>query len=1537
MADVRFKSSMDNSQLKTDVRSANQTIAGFVKDTERHGNSLAGTFSKVGERLLAYGSFFAALNIGKQIVEITGQFQQLRIAFETMLDSKEKADRLMSQSIELAQKTPFTLMEVSTNAKQLMAMGVSFEKVMGSLRNLGDVAAGVSVPLSRLAINYGQVLTLGRLQQREIRDFAMAGVPLVAELAKNMGKTAEEIQKLVSEGKIGFAEVEKAFQTMAGEGGKFYNLMEKQNRSITGQMSNLVDKWQVMISEIGEANKGVIYDSMNAASTLMANYKEIWAAIKPIVQILGTYKVALMAITSLQKANLATGYLLEAKALGTLVNAQGAAFLAQNTILRGTKEYEAVLQRMTTEEYRNVIAKKGLTVGTVEYAAAVKGLVLAEQRELQLSIATTDTKINSAKRVIAAKVSEKTALEALMAKQTAELAIITSSGKKKEINIAQRKLAASAQRIEALEMQRLTASMEVETLVTQKNTAQTRLNTIQHGLSTAAKQKDAVATNFLTRSKLALTAATAKLTAVLKANQFAVITALLIGVTVAVYKLVTADTALEKAQKSLNEELKKSREEKENNLSEVEKLINATRDETKGVYLQVKAYDELIKRFKYFEKFTKEDIQKMTAEQMTSVVQQFSMGQDLGSAEQAYRRQIKVIQDLQEKLIINPAFQQQIDIEETILAQLLNNLSNVRRQINEANAKTYGKEYWQNIVDTLEANRDAASKEIVKVGVAEIPSPINAIKNLEIANINKELQSARAMLASFNKAVEVQDKAYWEKELKLAQEVFDAQSANLAGTEEWLAKAAKVKELQEKVNLFNLSKDDKKESDAYIKAQEDVMEKVANLDAQYQAQRVASMRIGYERQVAEIKAGGGEKLAALEKEYSDLRQKMRTGKISIVDGKAVGQGMSQADLDIITKVYNDYQAHRAAITASTEEEIRQLTFDTNVEIKDLLESQTAYFASEMDAQIAYANRRYDNDLIRLQELGVGEEKLFQLRKLHEEEIKRIKADAKIKYIDFQEEIATAIIENGDKVYLFQVTKEKKLLNEKLKAEEERLKEYSRIATKESIQNAAKSAQRIKAMRKELNELSLGEVAEMGDAFERIASSVQSISPSLATALGGAGSLMKNVSGIGNEFKKSMVSGITASVGAFMGAVGTINSLAAINEQKAEQRRQKALKRQLDYLNQINDAIDRGSQISTWLVGQERIDAYSESISNVVYEINSLKGATIDALNNVFSSKAVKNLTGILTRIEQLTGADFKVLDTVRRFESLKNSIKTLFAMDFTTGGGAIKMLNSLEKTLSNNKETIDQLVETIYQLQEEANKRGIDFIKQDELDAAIQAVESLQAVGDKLYEIREQLMEQLTGSSFSSIVDDMVSVFESGFDDLNGMSEQFTTNFQELMQKALLQSFKVKSLEEPLRKWYEKFASEIGDDDKLDSKEIATLQAQYQKIVADGQKEWDNIMKIAGKAGIVGGTTNQTGLIGKIRSELTEATGTELAGIFRSTRDDGRKSLDTMRVGVSHLSKIEKNTADTVARLDLAVSELRDINRNTKGVYSGVL
>ena len=186
------------------------------------------------------------------------------------------------------------MMEVTKNAKQLMAMGVSFEKVMGSMKTLGDVAAGVSVPLSRVVINYGQVLALGRLQYREVRDFAMAGIPLTDELAKNLGKTNKEILALISAGKIGFGDVEKAFQTMSGEGGKFYNLMEKQNSSLTGQISNLVDKWQVALNDIGKQQEGFIYSGINSAAVLVKNLEPILEILGNLVVAYGAYRTAMI-------------------------------------------------------------------------------------------------------------------------------------------------------------------------------------------------------------------------------------------------------------------------------------------------------------------------------------------------------------------------------------------------------------------------------------------------------------------------------------------------------------------------------------------------------------------------------------------------------------------------------------------------------------------------------------------------------------------------------------------------------------------------------------------------------------------------------------------------------------------------------------------------------------------------------------------------------------------------------------------------------------------------------------------------------------------------------------------------------------------------------------------------------------------------------------------------------------------------------------------------------------------------------------------
>lgn len=267
----------------------------FRRSVERSNKSLRSQNTILGsieKRLIGAFSGYQLARFAKEIINVRGEFQGLELAFTTMLGSAEKSQKMMVDVASLALKTPYTISEVAGNTKQLIAMGIQAEKVMDTMKALGDVSAGLSVPMWRIAINYGQVSALGRLQAREIRDFAMAGVPIVDELAKQLGKTTSEITDMVTAGKIGFPEVEKAFQSMAGEGGKFHNMMEKQNSTVKGQMNRLEDQVELMMNSIGKSNEGIIYSTIGMTSSLVENYEKVGKSIVSLIALYGAYRVA---------------------------------------------------------------------------------------------------------------------------------------------------------------------------------------------------------------------------------------------------------------------------------------------------------------------------------------------------------------------------------------------------------------------------------------------------------------------------------------------------------------------------------------------------------------------------------------------------------------------------------------------------------------------------------------------------------------------------------------------------------------------------------------------------------------------------------------------------------------------------------------------------------------------------------------------------------------------------------------------------------------------------------------------------------------------------------------------------------------------------------------------------------------------------------------------------------------------------------------------------------------------------------------------
>lgn len=165
-----------------------------------------------------------------------------------MLGSAERADNLLRDLSEFAQRTPFELTGIRQNAKQLLAMGVQTKDLLPTLKSLGDVSAGLSVPLERLALNYGQVISQGKLTGRELRDFTVAGVPILEELSRMLNKSTAEIQEMISAGEITSDVVVQAFRNMSSEGGRFANLMDQQSQTVQGTRSNLRDA----LDQLGE-------------------------------------------------------------------------------------------------------------------------------------------------------------------------------------------------------------------------------------------------------------------------------------------------------------------------------------------------------------------------------------------------------------------------------------------------------------------------------------------------------------------------------------------------------------------------------------------------------------------------------------------------------------------------------------------------------------------------------------------------------------------------------------------------------------------------------------------------------------------------------------------------------------------------------------------------------------------------------------------------------------------------------------------------------------------------------------------------------------------------------------------------------------------------------------------------------------------------------------------------------------------------------------------------------------------------------------
>ncbi len=226
----------DNSGLNKTLNQSSQTTASAV-------NAMVAKVATV-------ATAWKAVDLAIQGINYNKAKEQAEIAFGVFLGSAEKAKDMIKDLQRVAVETPLEFADVRDAGKQLLAYGVAAEDLVPTIRTLTDVSAGLNIPIKDLSYLYGTIRTQGRAMTVDINQFANRGIPIWEELAKVTGKSGAELRSFVEQGKVGFPTIEKAFQNMTTEGGKFFKMAELQMNSFAGAQSNLSDATDIYLSRL---------------------------------------------------------------------------------------------------------------------------------------------------------------------------------------------------------------------------------------------------------------------------------------------------------------------------------------------------------------------------------------------------------------------------------------------------------------------------------------------------------------------------------------------------------------------------------------------------------------------------------------------------------------------------------------------------------------------------------------------------------------------------------------------------------------------------------------------------------------------------------------------------------------------------------------------------------------------------------------------------------------------------------------------------------------------------------------------------------------------------------------------------------------------------------------------------------------------------------------------------------------------------------------------------------------------------------------
>ena len=251
--------------------------SGFSSGINKLNNLAKSGVAAVGKAL---AGVTAALGAGAVAgVKYNATIEQYQTSFEVMTGSAEKAAEVVQKLTEIGAKTPFEMTGLADTTQLLMNYGFTADDAIDKMMMLGDISQGSADKMNRIAMAYGQMSSAGKVQLEDIKQMIEAGFNPLQEISQTTGESMESLYDRISKGTISVDEITASMERSTSAGGKYFQSMEKQSQTVSGQLSTLADNMNQLLGSLTSGLSEVIGgDILPAINDMLGRLNDAFAS-----------------------------------------------------------------------------------------------------------------------------------------------------------------------------------------------------------------------------------------------------------------------------------------------------------------------------------------------------------------------------------------------------------------------------------------------------------------------------------------------------------------------------------------------------------------------------------------------------------------------------------------------------------------------------------------------------------------------------------------------------------------------------------------------------------------------------------------------------------------------------------------------------------------------------------------------------------------------------------------------------------------------------------------------------------------------------------------------------------------------------------------------------------------------------------------------------------------------------------------------------------------------------------------------------------